>query len=135
MGEICIHERIALTSNFLVQAASWGDELGYFGGDWQRNKDTICSLPCRGFLNTSCYVEHNFKGYFLPILVALSGLLPGAKAAETFQDGFYRYPTIGADMIVFAAEGDLWRVPVGGGVALRLTAFEGEEAFPKLSPD
>jgi tricorn protease len=50
-------------------------------------------------------------------------------------DGFYRYPTIGGGTIVFAAEGDLWKVPVAGGVALRLTAFEGEEAFPKLSPD
>jgi tricorn protease len=61
--------------------------------------------------------------------------LPSARAAEALPDGFYRYPTIGGGTIVFAAEGDLWKVPVAGGVALRLTAFEGEEAFPKLSPD
>jgi tricorn protease len=59
----------------------------------------------------------------------------GASAEEKLPDGFYRYPTIGGGAIVFAAEGDLWRVPVAGGVALRLTAYEGEEAFPKLSPD
>ena len=58
-----------------------------------------------------------------------------ALAADALPDGFYRYPTIGGGAIVFAAEGDLWKVPVAGGVALRLTAFEGEEAFPKLSPD
>jgi tricorn protease len=58
-----------------------------------------------------------------------------AATSNTLPDGFYRYPTIGGGTIVFAAEGDLWKVPVAGGVALRLTAFEGEEAFPKLSPD
>src|SRR5215471_17132264 len=58
-----------------------------------------------------------------------------AFAAEALPDGFYRYPTIGGGIIVFAAEGDLWKVPVTGGVALRLTAYEGDEGFPKLSPD
>jgi tricorn protease len=59
----------------------------------------------------------------------------GFAAPEPLPDGFYRYPTIGGGAIVFAAEGDLWKVPLAGGVALRLTAYEGEEAFPKLSPD
>src|SRR5208337_1371423 len=61
--------------------------------------------------------------------------LAGLAALEPLPDGFYRYPTIGGGTIVFAAEGDLWKVPVTGGIALRLTAYEGEEAFPKLSPD
>ncbi|HVP38846.1 MAG TPA: S41 family peptidase, partial [Candidatus Saccharimonadales bacterium] len=34
-----------------------------------------------------------------------------------------------------ASEGDLWKVPVEGGDALRLTAHEGDERFPRLSPD
>ncbi|HSS44917.1 MAG TPA: S41 family peptidase [Thermoanaerobaculia bacterium] len=50
-------------------------------------------------------------------------------------DGFYRYPSIGGGVIVFASEGDLWRVPASGGVALRLTAHEGDEKFPRISPD
>src|SRR5215468_5422416 len=58
-----------------------------------------------------------------------------AAAPAPLPDGFYRYPTIGGGTIVFAAEGDLWKVPVTGGIALRLTAYEGEEAFPKISPD
>src|SRR5690349_9253069 len=70
---------------------------------------------------------------FLLALLVLSST--AARSADTLPDGFYRYPTIGGGAIVFAAEGDLWKVPVTGGVALRLTAFEGEEAFPKLSPD
>ncbi|SPE50036.1 putative Tricorn protease homolog 1 [Verrucomicrobia bacterium] len=68
-------------------------------------------------------------------LILLSALLGRALGAETLPDGFYRYPTVGGGAIVFTAEGDLWKVPVAGGVALRLTSHEGEEAFPKLSPD
>jgi len=68
-------------------------------------------------------------------LAALLAPITGSCLPETLPDGFYRYPTIGGGVIVFAAEGDLWKVPLAGGVALRLTAYEGEEAFPKLSPD
>lgn len=57
------------------------------------------------------------------------------SAADSLPDGFYRYPTIGGGIIVFASEGDLWKVPVAGGAAIRLTAYEGEERFPVLSPD
>jgi tricorn protease len=62
-------------------------------------------------------------------------LVASLRGADTLPDGFYRYPTIGGGVIVFAAEGDLWKVPAIGGVALRLTAHEGEECFPKISPD
>src|SRR5436309_10376840 len=67
-------------------------------------------------------------------MLAFSHIL-SAVGADALPDGFYRYPTIGGGTIVFAAEGDLWRVASTGGIALRLTAYEGEEAFPKLSPD
>ena len=56
--------------------------------------------------------------------------VPGSPPA-----GFYRYPSVAGGNIVFASEGDLWKVPVSGGVAMRLTAYEGEEKFPQLSPD
>jgi len=66
--------------------------------------------------------------------VSVGALFP-AFAAEIPPDGFYRYPSIGKGIIVFSAEGDLWKAPSSGGVALRLTAHEGEEIFPKISPD
>jgi len=49
--------------------------------------------------------------------------------------GYYRFPTIHADSIVFVSEDDLWQVSAGGGVAQRLTSNRGEATYPMLSPD
>ena len=49
--------------------------------------------------------------------------------------GFYRFPALSGDTIVFAAEGDLWKVSVVGGVAQRLTTHQADETNPIISPD
>src|SRR5437899_8896198 len=49
--------------------------------------------------------------------------------------GYYRFPALHGDTIVFTAEGDLWRVGVTGGVAQRLTSHPGMEALAAISPD
>jgi tricorn protease len=69
------------------------------------------------------------------VATVLAFLFHTTHAADALPDGFYRYPAVGAGQIVFASEGDLWKVPVAGGIATRLTAYEGEEKFPKISPD
>ena len=61
---------------------------------------------------------------------------PGAPpAGSTPRAGYYRYPTIHDDTIVFTAEGDLWEVGTEGGAARRLTTGAGTELYAAISPD
>lgn len=46
-----------------------------------------------------------------------------------------RFPDVSADNIVLVYAGDLWTVPLEGGIARRLTSAKGHELFPKFSPD
>ena len=64
---------------------------------------------------------------------AFSATQVGSAVGE--QQGFFRYPDIYQDKIVFTSEGDLWMVSANGGTALRMTTAEGEERFAKFSPD
>jgi tricorn protease len=50
-------------------------------------------------------------------------------------EGYYRYPTIHQDTVVFVSEDDLWSVSTSGGVARRLTSNLGKVSHPVLSPD
>ena len=61
----------------------------------------------------------------------LAQSLTGSPGAQ----GFYRFPTLRGNTLVFAAEGDLWTVGVEGGLARRLTTHPAQESDPVLSPD
>ncbi len=70
----------------------------------------------------------------LAVAAAVFAATPtGNEASE--EQGFFRYPDIYQDKIVFTSEGDLWVVSAAGGTAMRMTTAEGEERFPKFSPD
>ncbi|MFO7733140.1 MAG: S41 family peptidase [Candidatus Aminicenantes bacterium] len=56
----------------------------------------------------------------------------GLAAGRT---GYYRYPAVHKNTIVFVSEGDLWSVDIGGGPARRLTTHHGLETSPAISPD
>ncbi len=46
-----------------------------------------------------------------------------------------RMPDVSAEEIAFVYAGDIWIVPKAGGSARRLSSPEGEETFPRFSPD
>ena len=60
---------------------------------------------------------------------------PAPAGGQEGRRGYYRFPTLHANTLVFAAEGDLWRVDANGGVAQRLTTHPAEETSPTISPD
>ena len=68
--------------------------------------------------------------------VALFYVLPlNAGNEGNTHLGYYRYPAIHGDTIIFTAEGDLWSVSAKGGAARRLTSNPGKEIYPAISPD
>jgi tricorn protease len=77
----------------------------------------------------------------MPVMILLRRLIHGLACAcpmllwAEVPHGYYRFPAIHGDTVVFTAEGDLWRVPVTGGVAQRLTTHPGQETRAAFSPD
>jgi tricorn protease len=70
---------------------------------------------------------------FAAIVTVCLGLAGPVSAAG--RNGYYRYPAIHGDTIVFTSEGDLWSIDASGGTARRLTSHSGMETNPAISPD
>ena len=49
--------------------------------------------------------------------------------------GYFRYPNVHGDKVVFVSEGNIWVASVSGGPAARISASYSVEALPKISPD
>ncbi len=64
-----------------------------------------------------------------------SSLMVFSGLSESSEARLLRFPTINQDAIVFVYAGDLYKVPLEGGTARKLTSHEGYEAFPRFSPD
>src|SRR6185295_17315045 len=55
--------------------------------------------------------------------------------ARAIDGRMFRYPDVSATKIAFVYAGDIWTVPRAGGNATRLSSPQGEEMFPRFSPD
>lgn len=65
----------------------------------------------------------------------LAALLLAFCNAALASGGYFRFPALSGDSLVFTAEGDLWQVAATGGRASRLTSAPGLESRAAFSPD
>ena len=70
------------------------------------------------------------RAKLLLAILILAGLDSNAQ-----QKGYYRTPAIYQNIVLFTAEGDLWKFDLSNGVTSRLTTDQGMETFPVISPD
>ncbi len=68
-------------------------------------------------------------------LLALPLLWPRTINANGGQTRLLRSPTVSATQIAFAYANNIWTVDRAGGMARRLTSFQGETSNPHYSPD
>lgn len=68
--------------------------------------------------------------WLLFISVAFTGISYASQEARVL-----RFPAVHKEKIVFTHAGDLYTVPVKGGVARKLTSHQGYELFARFSPD
>ncbi len=76
----------------------------------------------------------SFPLAFLKIQIIWLVLLPLCTIAQGIE-GYYRFPSVHHNTVVFTAEGDIWKVALTGGLAQRLTTHAQEERNPIISPD
>lgn len=66
----------------------------------------------------------------------VSALLLGSLSMAHAEDGrLLRFPTTNGSEVVFSYAGDLYKAPINGGEAVRLTSHVGYEMFARFSPD
>src|SRR5579871_1411784 len=69
----------------------------------------------------------------LSLVLAVASLITSAYAAGTTR--LLRMPTVSATHIAFAYANNIWIVERSGGMARRLTSFQGQTSNPHFSPD
>jgi len=86
---------------------------------------------------SAVHVSFAVAGVALSTAIGVPVCLPAQSPPTSPQTslGYFRFPAISGETLVFTAEGDLWRVPIRGGTAQRLTTHALEESHAAISPD
>ena len=95
----------------------------------------VCSLSLLLFFLIGSVVHSADKSESTATVWAGVSANSVAEVSKSGRSGYYRFPAIHGDTIVFTAEGDLWVVGAKGGAARRLTSNPGEETSAVISPD
>ena len=74
------------------------------------------------------------RSVWVLLCLMLAGVATSTVQAAVAR-GYFRYPTLHDQTVVFTAEGDLWRVSLAGGQATRLTTHLAQETHPRISRD
>ncbi len=74
------------------------------------------------------------KAHFLRFML-IAGLSMLGGSAQADGQKLLRFPDIHGDRVVFVQGEDIWSAPASGGDAMRLTMHDGQERYPKFSPD
>ena len=68
-------------------------------------------------------------------LISLLIITAGFSTVYAQQKGYYRFPTIFNEYVVFTAEGDLWKFNQETGLTYRITTHHGIESNAAISPN
>lgn len=73
----------------------------------------------------------------LNLFLLLFTVIPSFSADQKpeIERGYFRFPAIHGETIVFTAEGDLWKGTIHGGIAQRLTTHPASETHAAISSD
>ena len=67
-------------------------------------------------------------------LVALAAIF-APRPARAAEGRLLRFPNVSRDQVTFVYANDIWVAPRAGGLATKITSHEGQEWFPRFSPD
>ena len=90
----------------------------------------VNNLERRGNFYYFTRISHTHMRTFLFSTFLLTSLWGTAQGTRLL-----RQPTLSGSEIVFVYANDLWKSPISGGNAIRLTSDEGLESYPHFSPD
>src|SRR5438552_1321390 len=113
MGEYCLYE-------WRIYARS--------GGNKRR--------PPTNRVITSPQISHSMEYGMRRLILSFVFLcLSSLVRAVSSTQGYYRFPALHKETILFTAHGDLWKVSAKGGIAQALTTHPAEETHAAISPD